>query len=413
MTKKVLALLFCFSLSGCALARIDPLHLLVRSDRITSLEQEAEILSRASLGWTKDGRIRVLVTRGNAYERGYQQGKLLRQEVQDNLGYIHKRALKKFHFEELFNEVYERMRPFIPQDYVDEMHGLAHGSRLPLEVIHHIHVLADIGEWGGKKHIKKAIREMMAGTLATTCSNLSASGSATSDGELYTVRILDWGLHRISKLHEYPLIHISIPDKGLTNVNIGWVGYLGAVSGMNAEGITLGEMGYRDPEGETLQGIPMPFMLRQVLTEASNLEDVRRIIRDAVGTNSYIFMMSDGKSKESELYVKDRQRFLSFKPGADIRDTQDYLPAIADIVYGGHYNEKMTKVLNENHGQLSPELLQRIIPQIAMPSNFQNVIYRPQKLQFWVSNAASSDDWAASQPYTFFDLAEFLANNRH
>ena len=398
--------------SGCALARIDPKHVLVRSDRITSMEQESEILSRAKLSWTDDGKVRVLMTRGNAYERGYQHGKLLRREVQENIGYIYEQALRKFHFKDLFDEAYERMRPFIPQDYVDEMHGLAHGARMPLEVIHNVHVLADIGEWGGKKQIKKAVREMMEGTLATSCSNIGASGSATVDGHLYTVRILDWGLHKISKLHEFPLIHVSYPEKGVPNANIGWVGYLGAISGMNAAHITLGEMGYRDPDGETLSGIPMPFMMREVLTHAENLADVRRIIHDAVGTCSYVFMMSDGKTNEAEMYVKDRSRFVTFKPGADVHDTKEEIPGIKDIVYGGHYNEKMTAVLTENHGKLSPEVFMKLIPGIAMPSNFQNVIYDSTGLRFWVSNAASKDEWAASQPYTYFDLADFLKRQK-
>lgn len=413
---KFLSLTSLPAITSCAYWRIDLKNVLLRSDVIDSFEKEKLVLSKAKLGQTSDGRIRVLFCRGTAYERGYQHGVLLRKEIQDNIGYLYERALGVFHTEELFAETYERMRPFISQDYIDEMHGLAHGSKMSLSTIHHVHVLADMGEWGGKKKLKGVIKEMMAGKFATTCSNLGVNANATADGKLYTVRVLDWGLHKVSKLHQYPLIVVGVPDQGIAYANIGWIGYLGAISGLNARGITLGEMGYGDPGNETLRGIPMPFLLRDILTHASNLQDVRKIIGESVGTNSYVFLMSDGKTSETELYVKDRDRFLVAKPGTEVHDGQENMPAIENTCYGGRYDEKMAELLKANHGQLSPEyFMNSFIPQIAMKSNFQNVIYDPQALKFWVTNAKNKDEWAASQPYTFFDfgqaLEEFMRNS--
>ena len=94
--RDLLKLLPAALVSGCAFTRIDPWNVLVRSDKIRSVDQEKEIVSRAKLGWTDDGRIRVVYLQGNAYERGYQQGVLLRKEVQDNLGYLYERAIDKF-----------------------------------------------------------------------------------------------------------------------------------------------------------------------------------------------------------------------------------------------------------------------------------------------------------------------------
>jgi len=272
--------------------------------------------------------------------------------------------------EELFAEAYERMRPFISQEYVDEMHGLAHGSRLPLEMVHAVHALPELTEWGGKKKIKQTVKGMMEGIIGTSCSNICANGSATKDGRMYTVRILDWGLHRISKLHEYPLLTINVPDHGIPSCNIGWVGFLGAVSGMNAQGITLGEMGYGDPENETLSGEPMPFMLRNVLSYAGDLKEAQKIVKNAPGTSSFIFLMSDGKTGKSEIYIKDHDRFKVSLPGEALTDKDNTAPAIGDVLYGGHYLEKMTAALNENKGQITPELLMKtIIPQIAPPGS--------------------------------------------
>jgi hypothetical protein len=53
-----------------------------------------------------------------------------------------------------------------------------------------------------------------------------------------------------------------------------------------------------------------------------------------------------------------------------------------------------------------------VIPKIALKSNFQNVIYKPRQLQFWVNNARSKSERAAEQPYTFFDLGKAIASFR-
>jgi hypothetical protein len=394
---------------SCGYLRIDPYHYLIRSPYITSEEQEREIMSRAKLLWSDDGRVRIVIVKGTPYEMGYQQGRLLEKEIQDNMGYLYEQAKSKFHSAELFAEVYERMRPFIPQTYIDEMHGLAHGARIDLSVVHAIHVLPDMGEWGGKKGIKKAIDKMMKGELATMCSNFATGKSATKNAEFYSVRLLDWGLHRVSKLHKYPLITVGIPNDGVPYANCGWVGFLGAVSGMNAEKITLGEMGYGDPAGETLAGTPMCFLLREILQRARNLGDVRRIIKDTPPTNSYVFLMTDGKTQESQMYVRDPSRFVVFEPGTEITDHKEHMPAIADTVYGGKYTDRMTNLLSANHGQVTPEIIMNeIIPKIAMKSNFQNVIYKPTELKLWLNNAKSKTEWAASQPYTHFDLGALL-----
>jgi hypothetical protein len=227
---------------------------------------------------------------------------------------------------------------------------------------------------------------------------------------MLAVRILDWGLYKVSRMHEFPQITVVRPEGGIPYANVGWTGFLGAVSGMNEAGITLGEMGYGDPEGETLRGIPMVFLLREVLSRAESLNDVRKILKEAKGNNSYVFLMTDGKRNEASMFIKDKDRFLEFKPGQDVNEKGQTLPGIRNIVYGGHYLDKMTKDLNESQGTITPEkLMTDIIPDLAMPGNFHNVVYRPEDLQLWVSNARGESEPAFSQPYTFFDLRKELA----
>ena len=75
------------SLCSC-MWRIDPMHPLIRSDIIESLDQEKLILAKAKLSIASDGRTKIVFVRGTPYERGYQQGALLRDDIADNIGYL-------------------------------------------------------------------------------------------------------------------------------------------------------------------------------------------------------------------------------------------------------------------------------------------------------------------------------------
>ena len=397
------------SLCACGYLNFDPYHPLLRSDHILDMEDDRRIVEKGRVGWTEDGRMRVLYLSGTPYERGYQHGALLRPEVRDNLEYLYKQALKTFKHEMIFEEAFERVRPFIPEEFMQEMHGLAHGSRLPLKVIHHVHVLPSLSEWGGKKRIKEIAKEMIKGDLGTSCSNIGLQAGSTADSKMYAVRILDWGLHRISKLHEYPLLIVDAPEQGHASANISWAGFIGAVSGVNEQGITLGEMGHGDPDNETLRGKPMIFLLREILQRASNLEDVRRIIYESPATNSFGYLMTDGKTGEAELYIRDAERFLVFSPGESLGELGKEIEGIDDVCYGGHDNPKLNQLLSLHRGEITPELLkEQLIPEFAMRSNFQNVIYDPEDLAFWVSYAPSAGTRAAEAPYTFFNFRKEL-----
>ena len=158
-----------------------------------------------------------------------------------------------------------------------------------------------------------------------------------------------------------------------------------------------------------MAGKPMPFLLRDVLTYSKNLGDSQKIIKESIGTNSFVFLMSDGKTGGSQIYIKDRERFIVFHPGEQLVDKDKTLPPIDSILYGGHYDDKMISLLSQHRGSVTPQLImEKLIPEMAMPSNFQNVIYDPKDLRFWVNYAKEPGTRAAELPFTFFDLKEAL-----
>ena len=67
------------------------------------------------------------------------------------------------------------------------------------------------------------------------------------------------------------MLTVAEPDGKIPFVNVTYAGFVGSVTGMNAEKVSIGEMG-----GKGLghwDGVPMAFLVRMVLEEA---DDARR-----------------------------------------------------------------------------------------------------------------------------------------
>jgi isopenicillin-N N-acyltransferase-like protein len=350
-----------------------------------------------------ENRITVLYVTGTPYEMGYEQGRLLAPQVRDTIRDVEKGAnkflpkamresklLTKRDEKEIIDEFLDRawhlMARYAPREDLDEMKGLADGSGLPLEVIHRMHAIPDTGE--------------------TSCSGLVAKGSATSDGHVYQLRILDYGAN--FNLQRRPMITVYRPTTENANayVTIGWVGFVGAISGVNEKGVALSEMGFGNPPGETLAGVPMPFLLKNVLRYADTAEEAAAIVRAARRTNSYVYFFGDKHNNPIGL-ITSAQHCLAYH--ANERDTLEVgnatLPQFRDVVYGGHYEKKQAQLVGEMQGKLDVETIQQLARQIAMKSNLQTVIYDLTADKIWVANRKDKVR-ASDRPYVAFSLAE-------
>lgn len=219
----------------------------------------------------------VLRLRGSPYERGYQHGVLLREAVRANvqhfLAYVYQEfSLGKYGAQLLLDYAYSCFRPYIPAAYQQEMQGLADGSGLPLRDIQRVHAAPDLFELRG----------------VLSCASFAAFGQATGDGRLYHLRNLDWLFD--AGVQRYPLL-LVYPEEGM--VNIGYAGFIGVVSGMNRAGVSLGQIGAASRDW-SLRGVPMPFLLRRVLEEATGLESAAELIRTAPRTVGHTYVIASG-----------------------------------------------------------------------------------------------------------------------
>ncbi|MGA1867776.1 MAG: C45 family autoproteolytic acyltransferase/hydrolase [bacterium] len=413
MRKGLFAIFFIVINISCVSIPKNRLHRYQRSVVVDNKEVEEEILSRASLERRedrKDNSIKILHMKGTPYEMGFQHGSLLKEDIYANVTRVIKLA-KWFAVEDAMDEAYDLMAPYIPLEEKEEMRGLAHGAGIPLRVIHWFHAIPEVSEYGSHKRFSKKFKP-------TSCSNIAAFGKATIDGELYQLRVLDW--MRNMGVQKRPVILVHHPDSGNESITFSFAGFIGCVSGMNEQKMAFGEMGYGNPPGESLEGIPFVFLFRKLMREADSLDDAKRIIEAARRTCSYVYVICDAKKENNAekalLFVTDKSSVRTFSENTILEDTlkgREY-PALDDVVYGGAKNEKLYESISRFYGALSPETLKEIATIIALKSNMQNVIFKPATLEAWVSHATDAhgeEGKACNQEWFYFDFGKCFLKN--
>ncbi|MGO8929318.1 MAG: hypothetical protein ACLQU3_20830 [Limisphaerales bacterium] len=105
--------------------------------------------------------------------------------------------------------------------FKEELRGLAVGTGLPLVVMQRAHMIPVISEY--------------------SCSGVAIRGPATRTGHLYQIRNLDYSMD--AHLQDFWCVVIYIPKEGIAQINPSFAGSIGCHTGMNAEGITLTEIG--------------------------------------------------------------------------------------------------------------------------------------------------------------------------
>lgn len=135
------------------------------------------------------------------------------------------------------------------------------------------------------------VLEAFARLRPMSCTMFAVWGSRTIDGKLYALRNLDWVSQ--TGAHHDRLITLYEPDDGPAYVTIGYAGVIGALAGMNEEGITLSEVGAFSVH-EELDGTPWTLMARRVLESSRTLQDAIAIVQDTRHTLGYNYLIGFG-----------------------------------------------------------------------------------------------------------------------
>ncbi|UCH33684.1 MAG: hypothetical protein JSV65_14085 [Armatimonadota bacterium] len=333
--------------------------------------------------------VRVIEVWGSPYEMGYAHGYLVRDELKDYwstfFGVI-KGAMGATDAQ--LDYAWDVMSRHISDEFKEEIRGLAEGADVPEQWARWMHIIPDLS-W-------------------ITCSYYAAWGKAVPDDHLYQIRALDYWME--AHVQDKPAIIVWRPSKGYPLVTASWIGFVGVITGMNAEKIAISEIG--DSFGEDqkqLDAEPWVFMARRVLQYTDNLDDAIAVVRDSVRPSSYDYLIGDGELLDARQMTTGKTLFKLY----DWRETPHSSPPVEDVVYTcmevktDDWNESMHQQLLKNYGNLTAETGMGIMKAVGT-GDLHAVAFDVTGLKMWVANAEGPGSNAFDRSAVVFDLGAAL-----
>lgn len=333
-------------------------------------------------------RVALLHLWGSPYDMGYAHGALCREQVRALYEHL-VGAVQEFGVTlEMVDAAWAQMAPHVPQRYLDEMRGLADGAGVDLQTVQRAHAVPDLSEFH--------------------CTFFAAWSAATADGHLHQIRALDYEMN--AGIQQFPALIVCEPEGRNAFVNVGWLGFIGCVSGMNAEHIALSEIGeHFGDEGETLAGTPMPFLMRRVLEDADSLDEALAIFEAAERTSSYLYCVGDAKLPGARA-LRTSHDFCEAWAPEDFGELA--LPEVVAWSMGqdSAWNRRVHDVLAPLVGTIDERTGMEAVMRGLGTGNLHAVHYDVTDLELWVANATPGPDAepAYTRPFVHFDLAVFL-----
>jgi isopenicillin-N N-acyltransferase-like protein len=150
------------------------------------------------------------------------------------------------------------------------MRGIAEGSGIPIKVWRRINLVPEL--------------------LKASCSIGGWWGPATESGQLIQLRALDWEQH--CPWSRFPMITVynSNEQGSVPFANIGWVGFLGSLTGYSSAKIGVSErLRGNSASNMTRFGKPWTYVLRDILQFSKTLDDALETLNNTDRTCSVYF----------------------------------------------------------------------------------------------------------------------------
>jgi len=365
----------------------------------------------------------VLHLKGTPYEMGYQHGALANEKakkVEAGFSQLIERAkrevgLPTFASKLILDVVYRMCLKHIPERLQREMEGIADGAGIDLQTLHRMHAVSEVTE--------------------RNCSVFAVWGKATKDGKMYFGRNFDWmmdgGMQDAAALLLY-----EPEEKGMIPfASAGYIGLVGVLSGMNMDGVAIGQIGAVTRD-QSFGGLPLMLVMRRVVEESHNVDDATAILTKVRRTVGYNYVVADAKANTARAYETCAHHCAVFKDN-DPKETVEYALPIENAVFRAdeamdqtvrsfqacskgypnlpygcnsydHRYKGMATRIKENYGKIDPTTALEITKAVAMrDTNLHAVICNVTDHEMWVAHAKGAED-AWKQPFIRYELNQLF-----
>jgi len=371
---------------------------------------------------------------GTPYQMGWWYGKLLGPEVRDNVNkVIAWSGLSEPELQGLIDQgLWLLMAPHIPQAFLDEIRGIVEGAAAALPPPNPPVTLTDL---------RRVI--VLTELNGLECTSVVAMNSATHDGRLMQIRVLDTSMD--TGCQDNPVITVYCPTDGPAYCNVGFAGLIGSLAGISSQGIAMSEVGIHTPAVSphdpgtygAWNGIPMSLLMKKVLAQArsadgrSALEHAVQIIQAGPRTTNYSYGVGDAIIRDGRSLLASRDRCLVWGLNTDVTihnlsdpntlwlwdpnehpdgfsGCDDNMPALADVTYIPNRTAKVLDLMQPSSpnyvGPLNPERAITVARRVSMNANLLDVVYDVQELKLWIAYAEGTQR-AAVREFVPFDFA--------
>ncbi|RME84878.1 MAG: hypothetical protein D6785_05070 [Planctomycetota bacterium] len=243
---------------------------------------------------------------GSSFEMGYYHAKLtqdlLKEQEKIFLDKIHEYVPSSFFLWLLRKYVTwhnRNLNNFVPLNLKIEILGLSMGQP---------NFYPELGPLYNRilnYHAAHDISHLVMDTPLVGCTSFAAWGKATQNGHLLLARNFDFNL--LDTFDQNKVVTLFRPKKGYAFLSVGWAGMIGVVSGINEKKIAVTVNGAQSEDHKGI-GTPVSLLVRQVLQQASTLDEAVSIIQKAKVFVSDLYLIADGKIPRALVVEKTPSR---------------------------------------------------------------------------------------------------------
>lgn len=305
--------------------------------------------------------------------------------------------------------------PYTPQEFYDELHGLADGSGASYETLLRLNMFAELTK--------------------ASCSFVGAWGSATvngDDGHTYQLRALDYDT--VGPFKDYVQITVYHPTEEGSQpfANIGWPGSIGIMTGFSSAQIGISEIGVTFPDDsfgqgtdntppEKVKGEPWAYILRDVMKYETDLASAVARIENSNRTCNLIIGVGSGKDAVVNGVEFSGYVAVPYNDSTLLPVNETWHPVIKDVVYNGmdwlcpNYDTVLAQQLQTYLGQIDEQrLIHNILPTVQT-GDLHIAIYDLTASQIYVSfmRTAAGDTsyplYAYERQFVHLDMKRIFA----
>ena len=342
--------------------------------------------------YTKAG-ITVVYLTGSPYEVGFANGKLCKNEIlRANKPFLDIYEKVSLDPQNKWLEVSKKLEIHIPEEYLEEMRGIADGAAIEYDKILFLNTLTTISM--GNKCFAFAFKE--------------------NNSKIVTFRQIDIG--KASFLYKNMILYIIKPQKGYGFAAILNPGWVDGESGINEKGITVSQnnIHIRQTEWDIM---PITQLSRQMLQYSETIDEAEQLLNKQKAFPARLLFVSSKKSASIfEIANKEKARmdmangFLTLANHACLIPSKNLLSSSTRRLDFG--NEFLDKNFKEMDKEKALELVRssRISWRWNLGvHNRQSFIFSPSDLDFWIAIPPDSNFTPASYgPYIGFNLRHEL-----